>query len=123
MPSVNQSLSWLRHAATFVAGAATPLAIMGLSPDQANEIVAGATQLLNGLQDVIGGASRLAIVAGPIVAGVMAWWARRSASPANQALSVAAQGAKVVVPTDAPQELKDLAKSSDPKAANIVEAK
>jgi hypothetical protein len=92
----------LRHVASFGAGAATVLISFGaLDAETAHQAVAALNQVVDGLSQASGGLFKLSVVLGPVVAGVAARFAARSASPQAQIMSVAANPAveKIVAPS------------------------
>jgi hypothetical protein len=69
----------LRHVATFFAGFLTMLGVTHfLSAEAAAQFGQGLGKIADGVGDVL-------VVAGPVVAGVSAYFSRRSATPSKQA--------------------------------------
>lgn len=79
LPSDNVVNAALRHVGTSVGTLVGVFAALGaINPDQANEVVTASHQVMDGLYQTYSGLSKIAIVAGPAFAGVMAWMAARS---------------------------------------------
>ena len=92
----------LRHVASFGAGAATVALTFGvLDQDTAHQAVAALNQVVEGLSQATGGVFKLSVILGPIVAGVAARFAAKSASPQAQIMAVAANPAveRIVAPS------------------------
>jgi hypothetical protein len=89
LPTENQVNAALRHVGTATASAASVFVVLGfLSPEQAQAVIADMQQIVDGLQQVFGGFSKLLIVIGPVFATVMAGFAAKSGGAANLVASV-----------------------------------
>ena len=81
LPTENQVNAALRHVGTASASVASVFVVLGfLTPDQSQAIIADMQQIVAGLQQAFGGFSKLAIIVGPIFAGLMATFAAKSGS-------------------------------------------
>jgi ABC-type transporter Mla subunit MlaD len=83
--------SALRHVGTAGATAATIFGVLGLlTPDQVATFTAAMKEVMDGLQQTIGGISKLVVVLGPVFAALMAGLAGSSATLTAQIKSVLA---------------------------------
>lgn len=91
LPTADQVLAVSRHAATFVAGGALMAGMLGLRPEDVNQVAGAINNLGTGIAAII---TALGIIV-PIVSGM---FAGKSASPAAQAAKVQANPNLTVVP-------------------------
>jgi hypothetical protein len=90
LPSKDQVLAALRHLATYSAGVGTAVVALGaIDQNTASNAVAAFQDMLAGLQQAVGAGYKLAVILGPVVGGLMAWFAGRSASLKNRLGSIA----------------------------------
>lgn len=117
MPTQPQIDAALRHAYTSAGTLLAFAAVVAVIPQESVQpIIDALRQVGDGLQQVFGGASKLAIIVGPIVAGWMAKIAATSASIKNQAASLkaSAESPKAAVAETAKTEI--LAAAAEVKA-------
>lgn len=71
----------LRHGGTAAGTLVTIFTVLGvLSPEQSADVIAAVHQITDGLQQVVGGASKIILIVGPIIAGFAAKGAVNAAS-------------------------------------------
>lgn len=95
-PTTGQLIAAGRHVVTFAAGAASFAAsVHFMTADQAKALVDGVTQVSSGLVSIGGGLA-------PVAALISGYFASRSASPKQQALSLIETGhaEKIVAPPE-----------------------
>lgn len=81
LPSEAVVNSVLRHVGTSAATAVSIFVTLGyISPENAQEVLAATHQVMDGLQQVFGGLSKIAIILGPAAAAVTTWLAGRSST-------------------------------------------
>jgi hypothetical protein len=80
MTTFNEALAAGRHVITYGMGFATAIGLVSVS--QGGDITSSVDHIFNGLKEI-------AVGVGPLAGIAMAWWAKRTASPAAQTAAVA----------------------------------
>lgn len=90
----------LRQGGQYAAGGISVLVLLGsIDAETSKNAVVAINEIVNGLSQATAGVSKLTVILGPTVGGILLWWAKRNSSAANKKADVAMLPNTVVVTT------------------------